>query len=179
MGRLSTVNRRLILACFTLVGISLTNAKTNLGLPVLERSCRNSSGQEAVTPEQRFRSRDASIQSAFNEVVRQKHHGFLSMKQYSASVKKLRKKELKLFSDVRKHEFNDIAEANYWHRSRLKFPSTLALETQWLKHRKGRCRARRWISDLRDSTRHETYLFSLLMREAKQRSTSTLKVGAR
>jgi hypothetical protein len=38
---------------------------------------------------------------------------------------RLRTRELALFAEVRAHEFSDIAEANYWHRGRLKFPSDL------------------------------------------------------
>ena len=37
----------------------------------------------------------------------------------------LRTRELRLFADVRAHRFSDVAESNYWHRGRLKFPGDL------------------------------------------------------
>jgi hypothetical protein len=40
-------------------------------------------------------------------------------------LRDLRAREHKLFSDVRAHEFSDLAESNYWHRGRLKFPSEM------------------------------------------------------
>ena len=38
---------------------------------------------------------------------------------------RLRVRELGLFAEARAHNFTDITESNYWHRSRLKFPGDL------------------------------------------------------
>ena len=82
--------------------------------------------QESQTKEQEFRYRDDQLQAQFKDAVRKKRNGELKMKQYSSEVKKLRKEELKLFSDVNKHKFSDETEYNYWHRGRMKFPSVIA-----------------------------------------------------
>ena len=93
--------------------------------------------QESSSPEQKFRARDEMIQSQFKEAVAKKRKDELSMEKYSKLVKKLRKQELKLFADVEKHQFKDQTEYNYWHRGRMKFPSVLASEAQWLKKKEG------------------------------------------
>lgn len=93
--------------------------------------------QESATKEQEFRNRDNLIQSQFKDAVRKKRNGELTMKHYSSTVKKLRKEELQLFSAINQHRFTDETEYNYWHRGRMKFPSVLAQEAEWLKKQQG------------------------------------------
>lgn len=57
---------------------------------------------------------------------------FVQMKinhqQYFEKLKELSKKEDDLFNEVRLHKFENITEHNYWHRGRLKFPSSIKTE---------------------------------------------------
>jgi len=43
-------------------------------------------------------------------------------------TKNLSKKEDDLFNEVRLHKFDNITELNYWHRGRLKLPSSINAE---------------------------------------------------
>ena len=52
----------------------------------------------------------------------------INHQQYFEKIKELSKKEDDLFNEVRPHKFENIAEHNYWHRGRLKFPSSIKTE---------------------------------------------------
>ena len=52
----------------------------------------------------------------------------MDQRQYLAKLKELSKKEDALFNEVKLHKFENITEHNYWHRGRLKFPSSIKTE---------------------------------------------------
>ncbi|AJR04810.1 hypothetical protein [Siansivirga zeaxanthinifaciens] len=54
----------------------------------------------------------------------------ISKASYKRQLKRLRKKELKLFKIVKKHTFKDheMVEYNYWHQGVLKFPTRIEQE---------------------------------------------------
>jgi hypothetical protein len=53
-----------------------------------------------------------------------------NQQQYIEKIKKVSKKEDDLFNEVNLYKFDDITEYNYWHRSRLKFPSNIKIELE-------------------------------------------------
>lgn len=57
----------------------------------------------------------------------------INQQQYIEKIKKLSKKEDDLFNEVKLHKFDDLTEHNYWHRSRLKFPSNIKMELEVIK----------------------------------------------
>lgn len=80
-----------------------------------------------------LRSADESLLERFADAKEQRQSGKLSAVEYAAAVNKLRSRELEIFAAVRNHEFKNLTESNYWHRGRLKFPSSIEMELQALK----------------------------------------------
>jgi len=81
-----------------------------------------------------FRIIDGSIQAEFNQVRMDYLNLKINQQQYVKAVKNLAKKENKLFEEVRNYKFENITESNYWHRGRLKFPSSIKMEAERLIH---------------------------------------------
>lgn len=52
----------------------------------------------------------------------------INHQQYFEKLKEVSKKEDDLFNEVRLHKFENITEHNYWHRGRMKFPSSIKTE---------------------------------------------------
>ncbi len=75
-----------------------------------------------------YRELDQIITSEHNQMKLDYAQMKISQKQYFEKLKELDKKEEDLFIEVRAHKFEDITEHNYWHRGRLKFPSSIKTE---------------------------------------------------
>lgn len=75
-----------------------------------------------------FRELDQLITSDYNRLKVDFVQMKITREQYIDKLKSLSTKEDNLFNEVRSHKFEDITEYNYWHRSRLKFPSNIKIE---------------------------------------------------
>jgi hypothetical protein len=76
----------------------------------------------------RFRKRDQQLLAEYEKLHNEYQRREISREDYVRDLQHLRFRELTLFADVRKHEFSDITEGNYWHRGRLRFPGTIEQE---------------------------------------------------
>jgi hypothetical protein len=72
-----------------------------------------------------FRERDKAMLRQLQESRAEYEEGELPREAYERKLGTLETAERSLFEEVRKHTFTDITEYNYWHRSRLKFPSAI------------------------------------------------------
>lgn len=84
--------------------------------------------KNSTTNDKDYRIIDESLQADFNNLRMLYLQAKISQQQYFDGVKKIAKKENNLFDEVRNHKFDSITESNYWHRSRLKFPSNIKME---------------------------------------------------
>ena len=75
-----------------------------------------------------FRELDQLIKLEHNQLKLDYVQMKISQQQYFEMLKELSNKEDDLFNEVKLHKFEDITEQNYWHRSRLKFPSNIKME---------------------------------------------------
>lgn len=75
-----------------------------------------------------YRELDQLINSEYTQLNVSRAQLKITQQQYITSLKQLSIKEDDLFNEVRLHKFEDIKEHNYWHRSRLKFPSSIKME---------------------------------------------------
>lgn len=75
-----------------------------------------------------FRELDLLITSEHNQLKLDYAQMKMDQRQYLAKLKELSKKEDDLFNEVKLHKFENVKEYNYWHRSRLKFPSNIKME---------------------------------------------------
>lgn len=75
-----------------------------------------------------FRELDLLIISEHNQLKLDYAQMKVSQRQYFEKLKELSNKEDDLFTEVKLHKFENITEHNYWHRSRLKFPSNIKME---------------------------------------------------
>ena len=75
-----------------------------------------------------YRERDQLIVLEYKRLKIDYVQRKINHKQYFEKIKELSKKEDDLFNEVRPHKFENIAEHNYWHRGRLKFPSSIKTE---------------------------------------------------
>jgi len=99
-------------------------------LPATMRA--QNSQAEAAVPDDAFRYRWMTVDELFLRARKNRAEQSISYSTYIAIVNLLREEELSIFSQAAKHSFRDETEANYWHRSRLKFPSSLATEQRLL-----------------------------------------------
>jgi hypothetical protein len=76
----------------------------------------------------RFRERDQQLLAEYEKLHSEYQRREVSREDYVRDLQHLRVRELTLFAHVRKHEFSDITEGNYWHRGRLRFPGTIEQE---------------------------------------------------
>jgi len=99
--------------------------------PVQALTPAQQQGQSAA-PDDSFRYRWMTL----NELYRRARHArvqqTISYSAYTAIVTLLREEEISIFAAAAKHRFTDLTESNYWHRSQLKFPSSLATEQRLL-----------------------------------------------
>ncbi len=75
-----------------------------------------------------YRKLDRLIITEYNQLKTDYTHMKITKDQYITKLKGLGENEDDLFNEVRDHKFNDITEYNYWHRGRLKFPSSIKTE---------------------------------------------------
>lgn len=75
-----------------------------------------------------FRELDLLITSEHNQLKLDYAQMKINQQQYFERLEVLSKKEDDLFTEVKLHQFENITEHNYWHRSRLKFPSNIKME---------------------------------------------------
>jgi hypothetical protein len=75
-----------------------------------------------------FRLRAESLDELLHSAQDARQHGALPASAYAPTVDWLFAEEQQLYADVRAHHFQDITEATYWQRSRLKFPSSIDQE---------------------------------------------------
>jgi N-acyl-D-amino-acid deacylase len=75
-----------------------------------------------------FRKIDEALNAKFQRSKSDWMEKRISKEQYVITLENLREEELRLFDDVRKHQFKDLTEHNYWHRGRLKFPGQIEME---------------------------------------------------
>ncbi len=80
-----------------------------------------------------FRELDQLITSEHNQLKLDYAQMKISQQQYFEKLKMLSKKEDDLFNEVRIHKFENITEHNYWHRGRMKFPSSIKTELNVIK----------------------------------------------
>lgn len=75
-----------------------------------------------------FRKLDQLITSEHNQLKIDYAQMKINQQQYFEKLEELSKKEDDLFNEVKLHKFEDKTEHNYWHLSRLKFPSNIKME---------------------------------------------------
>jgi outer membrane protein assembly factor BamA len=75
-----------------------------------------------------YRERDQLIVSEYKQLKIDYVQLKINHQQYLEKLKKLSNKEDDLFNEVKLHKFENITEHNYWHRGRLKFPSSIKTE---------------------------------------------------
>lgn len=86
--------------------------------------------KNSTTNDKDYRLIDESLTANYNKLRMDYLNSVISQKKYFEEVKKLAKKEMDLFEEVKNHKFENITESNYWHRGRLKFPSNLKMEAE-------------------------------------------------
>jgi hypothetical protein len=91
----------------------------------------SASAQEPL-PDASFRYRWTTIDALFARARKSRTDHAISLQDYFAIVRLLREEELVIFSEAGKHKFQNEPEAAYWHRGRLKFPSSLQNELRLL-----------------------------------------------
>lgn len=84
----------------------------------------SNSGSEEKT----YREQDQLIVSEYKRLKIDYIQMKINHQQYFEQLKELSKKEDNLFNEVRLHKFENITEHNYWHRGRMKFPSSIKTE---------------------------------------------------
>ena len=87
--------------------------------------------QDDVSDES-FRYRWTAVDAVFQRARKARAARGISLADYAAVVGLLREEELAIFEEAGAHKFLDETESNYWHRSRLKFPSSLQAEVRLL-----------------------------------------------
>ncbi len=75
-----------------------------------------------------FRLRAESLDELLHSAQDARQRGVLPASAYAPAVDWLFAQEQQLYADARAHDFQDITEATYWQRSRLKFPSSIDQE---------------------------------------------------
>ncbi|KAB1068791.1 hypothetical protein F6U93_05620 [Tamlana haliotis] len=85
--------------------------------------------QNKSTPET-FKTRFNAIQNEFERQQNLLNAGEILESKYFKQLKKLRKKELKLFKAVKKYEFKteEVSDYNFWYRGVFKFPTQIEQE---------------------------------------------------
>lgn len=86
-------------------------------LSVVPASTRDAAGAS-------FRARDTALRDAFAGLKDECAPRWAEA-ECLPRLRYLRAEELRLFAEVRAHRFADLAESNYWHRGRLKFPGEI------------------------------------------------------
>jgi len=87
--------------------------------------------QDDVSDES-FRYRWTAVDAVFQRARKARAARGVSLAEYAAVVGLLREEELAIFEAAGAHSFQDETEGSYWHRSRLKFPSSLQTEVRLL-----------------------------------------------
>jgi hypothetical protein len=75
-----------------------------------------------------YRLRAESLDNLLRSAQEAQQRGALPASAYRPAVDWLFAQEQELYSEARAHHFEDITEATYWQRSRLKFPTRLDQE---------------------------------------------------
>lgn len=108
---------------------------TNAGVILRGSTKKVESVDEATAAERALRVRDERIFTRFYRLKREKEAGLIDADRYVAALKVLREDEMKLFEDAKNVRFNNMTEHEYWHRSRLKFPSSIIQELQLIERK--------------------------------------------
>ncbi|OBQ57414.1 hypothetical protein JJL45_15970 [Tamlana sp. s12] len=123
-------NYKIALVTF-LMFFSLCHAAetTSMNLSDFNNTERVQINQDASTTEA-LKSRFEAIQSTFKTQQHLFSTKQISESKYLKHLKKLRKKELKLFKAVKRHEFgaDEMTDYNFWHQGVLKFPTQIEQE---------------------------------------------------
>jgi hypothetical protein len=82
--------------------------------------------REPLVEDAVYRTRDAALLKEFAALKSRCGSRWAEEDGCLFRLRDLRARELRLFSDVRGHQFLDLTESNYWHRGRLKFPGEMA-----------------------------------------------------
>jgi hypothetical protein len=72
-----------------------------------------------------LRERDAALLREIDELTARCAAAWQANPECLKQACQLRAREVGLFAIARAHNFTDLTESNYWHRSRLKFPGDL------------------------------------------------------
>ncbi|MDO6760770.1 hypothetical protein Q4566_11210 [Tamlana sp. 2_MG-2023] len=109
--------------------ISLTAENRNTPLNSFVKAENIKVNQDSISAEA-FKLRFNHIQNEFETQQNLFKTGVISESKYLKHIKKLRKKELKLFKAVKQHKFKpeELTEYNYWYRGVLKFPTNIEQE---------------------------------------------------
>jgi hypothetical protein len=75
-----------------------------------------------------YRLRAESLDDLLHRAQDARQRGDLPASAYVPTVDWLFLEEQQLYDEARAHHFDDITEATYWQRSRLKFPSSIDQE---------------------------------------------------
>lgn len=89
--------------------------------------------QSPPVPQESFRFRLETVDALFERTKTARDTGKLPESAYLPVLELLAAQEKAIHDEARVFPFSDITESNYWHRGRLKFPSSLQMELQRLR----------------------------------------------
>jgi hypothetical protein len=84
-------------------------------------------------PQESFRFRIETVDAIFLKVKSAREAGKLPIAAYLSVLELLLEQETAIQDEARAFAFTNLTESNYWHRGRLKFPSSLRTELQLLR----------------------------------------------
>jgi hypothetical protein len=94
--------------------------------------CGTALPAQAVADERSFRYRIETVDSLFERVKRVRSEGKIDQPAYRSVLVILLDEQNAIAREASAYQFRDLTESNYWHRGRLKFPSTLQMELRRL-----------------------------------------------
>jgi hypothetical protein len=89
--------------------------------------------QSPAIPQESFRFRQETVDALFERAKAARAARTLPESAYLPVLELLAAQEKTIQDEARVFPFSDITESNYWHRGRLKFPSSLKTELQLLR----------------------------------------------
>jgi hypothetical protein len=102
----------------------------SLVLAALSTGCGQQAVSERVTAaapaaDAALRERDTALLHKIDALTARCAAAWQANPECPKQACQLRAREVELFAIARAHNFTDLTESNYWHRSRLKFPGDL------------------------------------------------------
>lgn len=85
-----------------------------------------------------FRYRVQTVDAMFERFTAERVAGRITEPAYLEILKVLVEQERTIAMEAKAHHFADITESNFWHRSRLKFPSRTSQALQQLQEQRKR-----------------------------------------